>query len=395
MRQLYTFYLCQIIFSTVLLGSRPIVSLYSHSLGANEAIIGLLVSVFAFIPMIFAIRIGKWLDVFGARKLTILGGLGMGLAFVFPVIFQTISSLFVSQAIIGISHLAVLVSLQKTVGNHPGDRDKLMATFSLCGSLGDLMGPLISGYIFQYLGVQYYFGLAIILVLIAVLLANTVRNEKWSTRTSSSQQTNSKQESTWKLLKHKNLRKAVIVSGLVLYSKDLFVAYFPVYGSQIGLSASEIGVLLSIMATAAFTVRAVQFNLVQKFGRGKVILFTLFISGVSFILIPFATQQILLGILVIMLGAGLGLGQPISLVYALNASPVDRQGEVLGLRLTFNRGSQFVAPFIFGSVGTLFGLSPVFWLSGLVLIIGAKYTRMKKEDAYIHESIQKNSAEYK
>jgi len=393
MRQLYIFYICQTIFSTVLLGSRPIISLYSHSLGANEAVIGLLVSVFAFIPMIFAIRVGKWLDVFGARKLTIIGGLGMGLAFVAPFIFQTILSLFVSQLIIGISHLAVLVSLQKTVGNHPGDRDKLMATFSLCGSLGDLIGPLISGYIFQYFGVKYYFGLAVFLVLIAVGLANTVKNDKWSMKKTLEQNMRSNKESTWKLLKHKNLRKAVIISGLVLYSKDLFVAYFPIYGSQIGLAASEIGLLLSIMATAAFTVRAVQFKLVHKFGRGKVILFTLFVSGVSFILIPFITKIILLGVLVIILGAGLGLGQPISLVYALNASPADRQGEVLGLRLTFNRGSQFVAPFIFGSVGTFFGLSPVFWLSGLVLMIGAKYTQMRKEDVIIYENIQNNAVE--
>jgi MFS family permease len=149
--RLYIFLACQTMFSIVLHGTRPIVSLYSHSLGVNEAVIGLLVSCFAIMPMLFAIRIGKWLDTIGARRLTLIGGIGMVLAFFIPVIYPNIYSLFVSQLIMGLSHLFTLVSLQKTVGNYPGNRDKLMATFSLTGSLGELMGPFCQVFLMNIL----------------------------------------------------------------------------------------------------------------------------------------------------------------------------------------------------------------------------------------------------
>ncbi|WP_102348647.1 MFS transporter [Bacillus sp. Marseille-P3661] len=393
--RLFIFMLCQTIFSIILHGSRPLVSLYSHSLGVNEAVIGLLVSGFAVMPMLFAIKIGKWLDVFGARKLTVIGGTGIGLAFIIPALYPHIYALFLSQLIMGISHLATLVSLQKTVGNYPGNRDKLMATFSLTGSFGELVGPLASGYLYEYYGFAFSYRVAFFLTIIAIMSAFLVKSEHWNTRKDESLQPpqNSGKESTWKLLKQVNLRKAVLISGLVLYSKDLFVAYFPVYASQNGMGASEIGILLSVMAAAAILVRIIQFKLVHTYGRGKVILYTLSLSGISFVLIPFFTNQIMLGFLVMLLGAGLGLGQPISLVYALNVSPAHRQGEVLGLRLTFNRGSQFIAPFIFGSIGTMAGISPVFWLSGLVLMVGAKYTRMRKEDSNIPQIKKEKTAE--
>jgi hypothetical protein len=75
------------------------------------------------------------------------------------------------------------------------------------------------------------------------------------------------------------------------------------------------------------------------------------------------------------------LGQPLSLVYALNVSPQDRQGEVLGMRLTFNRGSQFIAPFLFGGIGGLAGLAPIFWVSGAIILTGAFFTRMSDNEA--------------
>jgi MFS family permease len=71
------------------------------------------------------------------------------------------------------------------------------------------------------------------------------------------------------------------------------------------------------------------------------------------------------------MGLGLGCGQPLSISTTYSASPKDRTGEVLGLRLAVNRFSQLVAPVFFGGLGAFGGLVLVFYVSGVFLMGGA------------------------
>lgn len=374
----YIFLLMQSMYSIALQGTRPLISLYADSLGASVVVIGLLVSSYALFPMLMAVQIGKFVDRLGARKMTFIGSLGVLTALMLPAVLPNMIFIFISQLTIGFFHLCVLVSLQKTVGNLPGGRDRNIAAFSLTASTGELIGPLVQGFSYDHFGFRISFVIAMFFVLASFLIGLSLKADSWKSGESSSNGSHGKL-STWTLLHQINLRKALVVSGLVLYSKDLFVAYFPIYGNSLGMTAGSIGIILSISAAMSILVRMSQFWLVQTFGRGRVLLVTLLVGGVSFILIPTTSFPILLGLFAAMLGAGLGLGQPLSLVYALNMSPPNRQGEVLGLRLTFNRGSQFIAPFIFGGIGGFAGLLPIFWVSGLVMFLGAYFTRMPND----------------
>ncbi|GEL77092.1 MFS transporter [Tenuibacillus multivorans] len=381
MRLFWIVLICQALYSIALRGSRPIVSLYADIMGASPLIIGFLVSSFALLPMLFAIQAGKWLDNYGAKRIALLGSVGMIISLVLPVFFPTLLMLFVNQFIIGISHVCVLVSLQKTIGNLPGNRDFLIASFSIAGSIGEFIGPSFTGLLFEQSGFRVTFIVMIITVVVSTLIVTLLpANKSVQNKGKDSHKTTEKKSSTLAMLKKVNLRKALIISGLVLYSKDLFVGYFPVYGNNIGLTPSQIGLVISLVSGMAIVVRMLQFTLVKKFGRSLVLFSTLILSGIAFVLVPTSTSMIYLSIFALMLGAGLGLGQPLSIVYTLNVSPVPRHGEVLGLRLTFNRASQFVAPFVFGAIGQVAGIAPVFYLSGAFLLLGSYFTRMKEDN---------------
>jgi MFS family permease len=382
---LYMFMFIHTLYSIALHGTRPIISLFAYQSGASEALIGLLVSAFALLPMFFAIKVGKWLDDYGAQRITLIGGGGMLFAALIPALFPNLATLFFSQLMMGFSQICVLVSFQKTVGNLAGHRDKLIAAFSLTGSLGELIGPLMNGFAYEHFGFSATFGITSVFILIAISAGLCLSKDSWKSGASVSRIPSQHLGSTWGMLRQVNLRNALIISGLVLYSKDLFVAYFPIYASNLGISAGGIGMILSAMAAMSMIVRLVQFRLVQLFGRGRILFTTLIISGITYLFIPFSTLPIVLTGLAVLLGGGLGLGQPLSLVYAMNASPDGRQGEVLGMRLTFNRGSQFGAPFLFGGIGSLAGLSPIFWVSGGILLLGAFLTRMRSSEDKVDE----------
>ncbi|WP_261180841.1 MFS transporter [Anaerobacillus sp. CMMVII] len=318
MKLLWIVMICQAVYSIIIRGSRPIISLYADNIGASPFFIGLLAAAFAFLPMLFAISVGKWLDKQGAKKMTMIGSIGMLLSFILPVLYPTLFSLLFNQLLIGISHLCILISLQKTVGNIVGDRDRLIAAFSLSGAFGEFVGAILTGYLFEMTGFRWTFLIMILFIIVGLvftrLMPNMVKKEQ-------KKLVDKKAEKTWKMLKNVNLRKALIVSGLVLFSKDLVVAYFPVYGNSIGLSPSQIGLVIGLLSAMSMIIRFLQSELVHTIGRARLMVLLLVVSGISFILIPTTSSLLLLILISLVLGAGLGLGQPLSLVYTLNVTP--------------------------------------------------------------------------
>jgi len=181
------------------------------------------------------------------------------------------------------------------------------------------------------------------------------------------------------LLRSPLLRKALAISALVLYSRDIYVAYFPLYASHLGISDSTIGWIVAIQGLAMVPVRLFLARLTEVAGRDEVLLFSIITAGVSFLLIPFVKSASLLLLLSAIMGVGLGCGQPLSLTTTYHVSPKERTGEVLGLRLASNRLSQLIAPLFFGVVGSWGGLAAVFYISGH-FCSGEHLSRRKKAE---------------
>ena len=55
-----------------------------------------------------------------------------------------------------------------------------------------------------------------------------------------------------------------------------------------------------------------------------------------------------------------------------------QRGQVLALRVMGNYFGQSVSPVVFGLLGSLIGLAPVFWISGSILALSAGLTRQAK-----------------
>lgn len=367
-----------LLLSTTIHGTRPIISLFANDQGGSTLIIGMLVSIYALLPMLLAINVGKALDTYGARVMIFIGMGGMLFSYLLPILVSNIGGLFISQAIVGLSFLMINISLQKTVGNLNRNRDQSIATFTFVGSTGSFLGPMLNSTVYEYFGFQFSFLLSFSMTLGGLLIVFFLHKRILTSPQHENglpDERSKKQHSSWLLLKTKNLRHALIIGGMVLYSRELFVGYFPIYGKEIGLSASSVGLLISVMGLMTMLIRFFQFQLVKIIGRGKLLFLAMLISGGAYCSIPFLSEVFMLAFIIALLGAGLGLGQPLSLVYVLNISSKEIQGKVLGLRMTINRTSQFVAPLVFGAVGTLAGVSPIFWLSGGILLLSSRLTR--------------------
>ena len=153
----------------------------------------------------------------------------------------------------------------------------------------------------------------------------------------------------------------------------------PVHGIRIGLSASEVGIVMGTFAAATFTVRLAMPFFVGRVEPWAMLVASLLIAGASFFALSFATTVGTIMVLIFLLGLGLGAPQPMVLTLLHESAPPGRAGEALGLRTTLINGSQTVMPLIFGAVGAALGMMPVFWVVALALVGGGWFANRVRQ----------------
>jgi len=368
--------------------TRPVVTLYAAELGAGPMEVGMLTSIYAFLPLLLAVHAGKFVDRAGNRLPVLIGMSCFVLGMAAPYLFSSLWSLYFSQVIAGISHIIMNVALQNALGQATTreNRDHYFGIFSMVVALTGFLGPIIGGYISEHLSYAAVFLISGVLCFGPIVASpflpagKSVQALKEQAGEDSAGAAPSRERTSFvSLLKLPQLRAALFSSGLVLYSRDIFVAYFPLYGQNIGLSDSTIGWIIAIQGLAMMPVRLYMAHLAKWMGRHRLLIASIVLAGVSFLLVPVFDQVYVLMILSALMGFGLGCGQPLSMVTIFNVSPQHRTGEVLGLRLATNRLFQLIAPLFFGLVGKWIGLVSVFYVSGSFLIGGSYFARSKQE----------------
>jgi len=363
---------------TTITGIKPVVSLYAYSLGLSPQEISMIIASSAMFPALLALQIGKWVDHIGTRPMVIIANVMYLLSLLLSVMFPSFFIFLIQLAMVGIASTCLMLALQKRVGSLGGDIDRAVANYSLFGSVGAMIGPVVSSFLYDYYG--YHICIFFNMLLIAIALSSEIgmRNleEENRKKTVESQQANLQgRESIWTLMQNRDIRNAILIGGLIFSYRELFSVYFPLLADNMGISPTMTGVLLSFNGLAMLVIRFTQTSLVHSFGRMRILTWSLFVTSIVYLVTPFSDWIVLLFVLVGILGAGLGLAQPLSTAALLEGTLPERHGEVLGVQMMVNRVSQFAIPVIFGGLGGLLGVSAIFWGSGFVLTAFGYITR--------------------
>ena len=95
---------------TVLAGSRVTVSLYALSQGASPLLVGALMGLYSFLPMLLAIGAGRLSDRIGVRRPMVVGSCGVAIGAVLPWLVPGIAVLFATTALIGMAFMLYQVA---------------------------------------------------------------------------------------------------------------------------------------------------------------------------------------------------------------------------------------------------------------------------------------------
>jgi MFS family permease len=331
-----------------------------------------MMALFALVPMLIAVRAGRWLDRVGAWKPTAAGlALMLGgtlLPAAFPYATADVAPLLVAATLIGTGQTLAMIAIQQVVGDSadPGRRAEVFSWLALGVSISGFLGPVSSGIMIDSFGHRA----AYVAMIGAVLAAGALM---WANRrllpSHHEPVTVAEYGNPFELLRHKELRNVLIATALISMSWDLQSFMVPVHGAGVGLSASEVGFVLGAFALATFTIRAAMPWLSRRFTEWQVLTFTLFTAMLSFALFPFFRTTTALAAVAFLLGLGLGAAQPNVMSLLHSRSPDGRVGEALGLRTTIMNSSHVALPLVFGATGSVLGASAMFW--AMALLVGA------------------------
>lgn len=365
--------LAQISIHACMTGMRMATPLLALREGYSPAAVGVLLALFALTQVFLSLPAGRYADRHGLKRplaiSVVAASLGAGLAVIFPMYPVLCLAALLSGGASG----AAIIALQRHVGREAHDKVTLRKVFSWLAigpAVSNFLGPFMAGLLIDYAGGEVAsttgfraaFLLMALLPLSAWLWVRTVAEHA-----SEPTPTSPRSGTAWDMLQHQGFRRLLLMNWALSSCWDVHTFVVPILGHERGLSASVIGTILGAFAIAAAAIRVLIPLLSEHLSEWKVVLGAMVCACVLFIAYPFMPGAWSMMGCSIVLGLVLGSVQPMVMSMIHQITPAHRQGEALGLRMMAINGSSVVMPVLFGSIGTVVGVSALFWAVGAIV----------------------------
>ena len=352
-------------------GSRIAIPLFAVKLGASPLLVGLIQGSYAMLPALTAITIGRWIDRVGVRFPMRIAATTMALGQFVAWMFPGMLSLALNAACIGISMATFMISMQHSAGalGDASNRTSIFSWMTLCQSLALMVSPPITGFLIDHLGHRDAFlclGLVGVMLLALLLVADRLLPSEAKTSAPVKRR-------VMDLLQYPAVRAALVISALSPIGWELFFFFVPLHGASVGLSASTIGLVFSAFSMSIFVIRLAVPWLSRHASEWTLIAVAMGTAGVMFFLFPLAHDAATLVMLSIVLGAGMGISQPITLSLIYTVAPEGRRSELAGVRTTSINSAQIAAPLMLGALSASVGMAFAVWPFAILLLAGCRF----------------------
>jgi MFS family permease len=350
--------------------SHVIVPLYAISLGFSVLEIGSIVAVPALATIFVRFVGGALSDRFGERG--VLQGCYsmMALAALMLTGAESYTTLMIVLIVANLSRSTFWISAQSMASQLPGTNvGKNLGKLSAVNHLGGLIGQVLGGVMAAFLGYGISFlillGLALSCILMSLALTQSRAKPKGRT--------------VWQItlgvghfLRYSRTWLIITVSGAAALPMAMCISIYPVYLAHLNFGEQWIGVAVAVRSLGPIAIGLLLGAWITParqrlvYGLGMVVLgFCLIASG-------YLERYFLLGLIIILLGAGGGIMDLLAQVQASALSQAsDRSMAIASTGMGWNLSSFFI-PLTVGWLVEMLGFEIAFLISGLFLmLIGA------------------------
>jgi len=347
---------------------RPIASYKAVELGADATMVGLIGATFALAPLIFAIRIGGLVDKGKAGLALLAGSLILALTTIWLLFIDSIPLLMAAMPLLGIGHLLCMVGGQTMIANRSQSAkyEKNFGLFTFYASLGHAFGPLIGGWLADSGEERVDANAAFLFALLMFVLA-ALSVLKLSTRKENRpvpEKTDSKVTAR-EVLAVPTFKSAIFVASATTSVVDVLLIFLPLFGRELGISVTDIGVLLAIRSVASMGVRVILGQITALLGLRRILVWGALITLVCMVALALAQNFWMIAIIMLISGFAMGIGQPATMAWVSRISNAESRGLAIAIRLTANRFGQVAMPAVAGLIAGG-GLAAVFYALAII-----------------------------
>jgi MFS family permease len=325
----------------------------SVELGADSALVGAVGATFALAPLLFAIPIGRWVDQ-GRAGFALFAGAGISLLTAGALLFiNSIPLLMLAMPMLGIGHLLTMVGGQTMIANRSQDA-KLEKNFGLLtfyASLGQAIGPFTGGVLADTgtIKVDTNAAIGFAAVLFAFAVITTIPLVRGS-KAEAAMVAGNTRGSVREVLGLPNFKSAIFVASAITAVIDVVLIFMPLLGRELGLTTTEVGVLLAVRSLSSMGVRLALGQLTKRFGMKWTLNGGSIVTLLSCVAIAVFTDFWVLLIIMAISGFAMGIGQPATMAWVTRISSSEHRGLAISIRLTANRLGQVAVPTVAGVV---------------------------------------------
>lgn len=370
-------------------------------LGEGESAIGLSAAAFAILPLFATMPLGRLSDRLDSFRCAIaVGALAIGIGGACITWASTAGAVIIASAVLGIGQAIFAICAQSAITRLAPSRrlDASFGWFTAALSLGQMAGPLLSGFILgnaplsvmtgrtgaaDIIAVALWAGVAISCLTVPVVWFSTLDGRKHvgpgaqtaargrrarAARPEAKRDPGAKGPSILMILKVPGVPSQVAAAMALLAILDILTAFLPLLGEERAVSPFWIGILLAVRGGASFVSRIFLPALVRKWSREALLAASLLGSAAAVALLPLVLDWFWLAVVLMSLGGFLlGLGQPMTMTMISQTVPAAWRGAALALRLMGNRVAQVVFPAVAGAVAAPAGPSGALWFACAVM----------------------------
>ncbi len=344
----------------------PVFPEYAPRFGVDESVIGIVFGIYAAMLLVFSIPMGLLSDRVGRRPLIVAGMLLLALATALFGLSTTVAHLVVARAVQGISAAATwsagLALLADTCD--PARLGERMGIALSAVGFGAVIGPVIGGLLFEYLGYAATFLLPAVLAAAVGLAVSTVPVPACG-------------QERAEMLPRGNLRPLLACAVAVVAvagTYGIVDPYLPVYlHGAFSASPATIGIVFAVLAVAAILAHPAAGRIYDRRRESRhLISGGLLLSAAAIAAVVQAPTLALATVAVFVLGVALSFALvPVMPVLAAIYRGRGSQGAAYGIYGTFYSLGLAAGPFAGAALSGRFPLPAIFLLqAGVLAIVG-------------------------
>lgn len=356
----------------------PFISLYIETFGdfspryvQNWA--GLTVGITFVTAFIFSPIWGKIGDRFGRKKILIFTATGMGLSIFIMGFVVNVWQLFFLRLFMGIFTGFVSIS-QAFISTQTPKKvaGRVLGTLQTGTITGQLVGPLLGGFLADTFGYANSFKCTSIAVFLSALLVCLAKEYKLSDAKKGTKKLYSSKEVLAHLIGHPVLLNVLLISTLIQIAHFSIQPILSLYVSDIhgheNLSLYS-GIAFSAAGLGNLLTARIWGKLADRLGYTRILVVLLFFAGISYLPGAFVANIWQLVFIRFLLGIFIGGIIPVRIAYIRQEAPIAMQGEVLGYNTSLRFLGNVIGPMLGGFISGLFGFSAVFYMTSALLFI--------------------------